>query len=353
MLRFLIFIIDRTLKFLSLQSSKVQSRTAIISLHKIGDSVFTIPALRLLCAKSSGEIRVFCYPDTKEIYAAALPGIKCSVIGREEVFLRRLAKPGARKKLKAFSPAIIYDFTGTILSASLAAGIQAEIYGLTSKPYDIIYKNWIPRRKNPHLMDVFFDAIAVNKVISVTEINKEFPVIRDGKSKVLIHPFAGWPAKEWGFNKFVTLLQELENHGYDCELLVEKERVTECKDFTKNKLSVTSDMQELISKIKECGAFIGNDSGPLYIANFLGKPTFTIYGPTNPDFSIPYGDAHSFIRLEIHCSPAKGEQYCYTDAGRKGCASFECMNKLQVNETINKVLFFLQMNKISVRQKAC
>ena len=86
---------------------------------------------------------------------------------------------------------------------------------------------------------------------------------------------------------------------------------------------------------------ISNDSGPLYLANLLGKPTFTIYGPTNPEYSIPFGKNHDYIQKKIECSPEKNKQYCFTNAGRKGCPSFECMNKLTIDEVLKKLNEFL------------
>ncbi|MCZ6701456.1 MAG: hypothetical protein O6940_00275, partial [Ignavibacteria bacterium] len=77
-------------------------------------------------------------------------------------------------------------------------------------------------------------------------------------------------------------------------------------------------------------------------ANMLGKPTFTIYGPTNPDYSIPYGDDHDFIIKSIHCSPEKNKQYCFTHAGMVGCPAFKCMETMGVEEVYNKLLPFVQ-----------
>ena len=101
-------------------------------------------------------------------------------------------------------------------------------------------------------------------------------------------------------------------------------------------------INELIEQTRDCSVFIGNDSGPLYIANMLGKPTFTIYGPTNPDYSIPFGDNHTFINKTIDCSPEKNKQYCHTVAGLVGCPAFKCMETLKLDEVYNKLLPFVQ-----------
>jgi len=96
-------------------------------------------------------------------------------------------------------------------------------------------------------------------------------------------------------------------------------------------------VENLIEHINSCSIFIGNDSGPIYIASLLGKPTITIYGPTNPEYSRPIGEHHHVIANTIKCSPEKNKQYCFTTAGMFGCPSFECMNLLNVDEVYNNV----------------
>ncbi len=118
----------------------------------------------------------------------------------------------------------------------------------------------------------------------------------------------------------------------------------EKQEAEKRKISITetSSIDELIEQTRDCSVFIGNDSGPLYIANMLGKPTFTIYGPTNPDYSVPFGDNHKYIINTIHCSPEKNKQYCHTVAGLLGCPAFKCMESLELDEVYNKLLPFVQ-----------
>ncbi|MEO8398798.1 MAG: glycosyltransferase family 9 protein [Ignavibacteriaceae bacterium] len=101
----------------------------------------------------------------------------------------------------------------------------------------------------------------------------------------------------------------------------------------------TASIHELISEIKKCSIFISNDSGPLYLANLLNKPTFSIYGPTNPEYSLPFGKYHKFIQKKISCSP-NGAQYCFTHAGLY-CPSYECMHQLSVDEVGSSIKKYL------------
>jgi ADP-heptose:LPS heptosyltransferase len=73
----------------------------------------------------------------------------------------------------------------------------------------------------------------------------------------------------------------------------------------------------------------------------LGKATFTIYGPSNPPFTLPNGSTHGYYQKKLKCSPIATENLCFTDGGRYGCPSFECMNGLSVDEVLNSIKFFI------------
>ena len=148
--------------------------------------------------------------------------------------------------------------------------------------------------------------------------------------------------------------QGLLNQNYETEIIFEKDKLSkeEIKQFVDRNIPViqTNFNTRINYKIKECSVFISNDSGPLYIANLLGKPTFTIYGPTNPDYSLPIGKFHKFIQKKISCSP-NGTQYCYLQAGLI-CPSYECMNQLGVDEVNQSVLSFLKDIDFKIPRKS-
>jgi ADP-heptose:LPS heptosyltransferase len=117
----------------------------------------------------------------------------------------------------------------------------------------------------------------------------------------------------------------------------------------KIKFIETKTTADLIEVIKRCALLIGNDSGPVHIANLLGKPTFTIYGPTNPDFHKPLDGINKYIIKEIPCSPRTNEKMCFTYGGMIGCPSFECMNNLNVEEVKTSVDdFILSLEKMKM-----
>ena len=213
---------------------------------------------------------------------------------------------------------------------------------MNTKYYKSIYDVFVPIRHKPHLIDRYLDVVKANLTFDENKIIKEFPIKFQTDGKILIHPFAGWKAKEWNLNKFIELARLL-NYKYEVEMisagnLIPNDIVHEIRNH-KVPLSFTASINDLVNKIKECSVFISNDSGPLYIANLLGKATFSIYGPTNHEFSHPFGKHHKFIQKKISCSP-DGTQYCFAQAGLD-CPSNECMNLLQVEEVYNTFQSFI------------
>jgi len=59
----------------------------------------------------------------------------------------------------------------------------------------------------------------------------------------------------------------------------------------------------LAALLKRCALFIGGDSGPLHLADAVGIPTVSIFGPTDPALLAPRGRQHRVIHKVIPCSP--------------------------------------------------
>lgn len=105
------------------------------------------------------------------------------------------------------------------------------------------------------------------------------------------------------------------------------------------KIIQSNSLEILFNEIVECSLFISNDSGPLQIAALLGKPTFSIYGPTNPTFHLPIGKFHQFSRKTLKCSPII-EKYCFADGG-DSCPHNDCLELLTVDEVYNGITKFI------------
>ncbi len=320
----------------------------VISLHRLGDTVFTIPAIREIKKyHHSKKIIIVCYPEVVPIYKLGFSDLDYTTIDHNKFYFHnRVAGSVARKILKSTRPEIIFDLTGVMTSATLIFNSRAkEIIGMGREQFKTIYDYYSSIRKTPHLLDRYLDAVAVKIPNIIRKEIKDFPAIINRKGKVIIHPFSGWKAKEWNLNKFIDLTIKL-NERYEVCLIAPEHRIPIdiSMMLAEEKINViqTRSIDDLIEQIRQCSVFIGNDSGPLYIASLLGKPTFTIYGPTNSNFSGPLGEHHSYINKSIKCSPQKGEQYCFTVGGQAGCPVFQCMNLLKLEDVLFNVLPFVQ-----------
>lgn len=336
-------------------SKKNQNNTVgILSFHQLGDTVFTIPAVReIFNYYKESKVLIFTYPETKTIYEMEFPADRVIAIDKNGFrFGRRIASKQIKNVIKHHSPGRIFDITGTPASASVVYNSRAQhTIGMNIRYFKNLYTKFTPNRTKPHCMDKYMDvALLITNIDNVHE-KFEYPTEITQTGTIMIHPFGIRKAKEWNLNKFIKLALELKK-DYDVEMIsppgfLSEDTIIELKELD-IPLTITSDIKCLIEKIKESKFFISNDSGPTYIANFLHKPTFTIYGPTNPAYSVPFGKNHRFIQYRLPCSTVD-EQYCFTIAGIN-CPSYECMNLLGVEVVLQNIRDFL--NEIGIKKHA-
>ena len=320
------------------------SRVLVIALHKLGDTVFTVPAIKALRNEFGKDLTIVCYEDSRKIYEIAFNDLNFHIIKKEDFnFSGRIAKAALRKKVNAVGSGTIIDLTGAINSASLIFNNKAaKIVGFNEKYFKAIYTNYISVRKIPHQMDIYLDAVKLIIKIVDEDSLKYFGKSLTPSGEILIHPFAGWKAKEWSFKKFIDLYLCI-NKFHSCKFIVPIERTSEeiLFDLQTKKIIfiVTKDITELIDEIKKASILIGCDSGAVNIASLLGKPTFIIYGPTNPNFHLPYGDQQEYIYKESAISPKINEKYGAEDAGRKN-PELDFMSSISVEEVYSRVTSF-------------
>jgi len=326
----------------------------VISFCKLGDTVFTTPAINEIRKFYKKTIFVVCYPESVPIYNLMLNNIRFLQIQRGHfLFGGRIADFYARKVFAELNPEIIFDLNGVMTSATLIFNSRAKtIIGMSRKQFREIYDHYVPINRNHHLMDMYLSTVASVIPIIDKESIKDFPNKFNSGGKILIHPFAGWKAKEWNLNKFIRLAEEI-NKQYKIAIIMESGSIPIdiLAELDKKGINFleTNSVDELIFHIKECSVFIGNDSGPIHIANLLGKPTFSLFGPTNPKFAAPLGDYNDYTYQVVKCSPRIDEEFCFTNGGRDGCPSFECMNQLSVEKVKAALLLFFE--KINIQKK--
>ncbi len=118
-------------------------------------------------------------------------------------------------------------------------------------------------------------------------INIELPDWRSGNrhpnqtrsiKKAIVHTGAAQPVRVWPLDKYLGLINFLEQQGLGVDLICDADQVSWWeKNNRQSKLPQS--VSELIELLKTGDIFIGNDSGPGHLAAALDLPTLTIFGP--------------------------------------------------------------------------
>lgn len=314
----------------------------IISLHRLGDTIFTIPAIREVQKHFRNKIIIVCFPESIPIYKLVFDDVDfCKIEHRDFYFNDRIANQKIKKKINALKPGIIIDLIGGLSSASLLYNIRAnKVIGISQNNFRSIYDHFVEIREKPQLNDIYLDAIsplvAINERSKLKKVSSSFYP----GGKILIHPFAAWREKEWNLLRFIELALKLKKE-YSVSFISPSRKIcADVFDEIKNRgidVIETSSVDELIKNIRECSLFIGNDSGPVNIANFLGRPTFTIYGATNPDYTATSQEHQVYIQKKLGCSAGSNEKFCIVGGAAFICPGIQCMNLLSVDQVYNKL----------------
>jgi len=94
-------------------------------------------------------------------------------------------------------------------------------------------------------------------------------------------------------------------------------------------------MEELIAELSRCDLLVTNDTGTMHLAAFLGVPTVSIFGSTEPVLTGPMGAGHRVLRHHVECSP------CFL---RECPLDFRCMKAVTADEVVEAVLQVLEQN---------
>ncbi|HMN16453.1 MAG TPA: glycosyltransferase family 9 protein [Ignavibacteriaceae bacterium] len=342
------------LKLIRLYFKRNSAKTGnitIIALHKLGDSVYTIPTIQEIEKIFNQNLNIFCYSETLPIFQLKLQNPKYHILKKSDFkFGNRIAPDYARKKLREIQSEIVIDLTGVMNSASLIFNSNAKkIVGINRRIFKSLYDEFYAATYTSHISDMYYNVLKSWKITHNLIDEKPFQKKTNKIDKILIHPFAGWKSKEWKLINFIKLAVEIKERSFIPQFILPKEHlsydVLSELDNLEIDYIISESVDSLIETIRNSTLLVGNDSGPIHIANLLEIPTFTIYGPTNPKVHLPLNGINGFCNLSIRCSPKNLEKWCFTDGGINGCPSYECMEGLSVNFVVKELFNFIHKIK--------
>ena len=189
--------------------------------------------------------------------------------------------------------------------SSALAGVKAGIRKITGTPGEarsplLTTIRRIPADRSRH-HSLHYEALAETigafpEPVSPPELNSS------GKPHAAVFAGARYgDAKVWkGFGKLTGLL----NHS--CVFygtVSETDYLSEISAGTGAVVSTGNTMADLCSSLLSASVAVGNDSGGIHLAAFLGVPSVALFGSTSPAWTAPSGTSVRIIRGSAECSP--------------------------------------------------
>ena len=178
--------------------------------------------------------------------------------------------------------------------------------------------------------------LALAEFIGADISSVESPPILNPQSAIP-HPIIGLcpgaeygPTKRWFPDRFAEVIRTVAA-ARDCEWVlfgVEKDAPIGdeiLRDFTgphRNLIGKTT-LAQLIDELRRCDLLLTNDTGTMHLAAWLGVPTVSLFGSTEPALTGPIGTGHRILRHHVACSP------CYL----RDCAlDLRCLKAINIQE---------------------
>jgi ADP-heptose:LPS heptosyltransferase len=148
---------------------------------------------------------------------------------------------------------------------------------------------------------------------------------------------ASWASKEWLFDGYRHLVEHiLSTRELSVVLVGDHTQAAMAKELSASvnqpgliNLVGRTTLRELTAVLKAAAVGTGPDSGPAHLAAAVRTPFVTLFGPTSPRRTAPFGCEHLVVKSELSCSP------CY----QKRCPDLNklCMARITAEQVAEKV----------------
>ncbi|MBU1055497.1 MAG: glycosyltransferase family 9 protein [Proteobacteria bacterium] len=337
----------------------------IIKLSSIGDVVHALPFLEAIrqCFPAS-KIDWLIEEEASQVISGH-PSINQIIVSGRKRWQKEIFEPSKfiktssdiikfYKDVRLSSYDVVIDLQGLFRSGVLAAISKGKrkigMSGSREGASFFLKELPVPVSYEQHAIDRYLK-VASYLGCNTDTVKGEIPVFEqdknlidnllgsqiENKNIIAVNPIAKWKTKLWEEDKFSKLASMLQK-DLSCSIIFtgSKQDVPvidgimnkmDSKDRTINFAGRTS-LKELAYLYSKCSVLVCTDTGPMHIASAMGCKVVSLFGPTSPLRTGPYGKGHKVIRSDKDCSPCL----------KKECDNTACMKNITVTEVFDAVM---------------
>ena len=322
-------------------SPKTPQHILVRGTNWIGDAVMTTPALRRLRAVfPAAHITLLTGPRTAGLFAASKLVDELLLYHRQEEGARAFLRMVRVLRARRFNLALLFQNAFEAALLTWAGGVPLRL-GYAAQRRSLLLTHRLqrtPEHRNRHQVNDYLDLVKLaERVCGVAEpfsstTAELLPELVAGadqlrEAEMLLRQYGlDWQqrplvalntgatnsrAKCWPVERFAALGDALIKQCNAQIVLIgaPAERANAAQVLAQMRLPKAinlageTTMAQLIGLLACCDLLVSNDTGPAHIAAALGRPTLTIFGPTNEWETAPTGARAALIRAEgIECA---------------------------------------------------
>jgi ADP-heptose:LPS heptosyltransferase len=170
-------------------------------------------------------------------------------------------------------------------------------------------------------------------------------IIRTECLRIVIHPTSGWRFKTWPEGHFVSLISMIRSHCRHRPLQIilmgghqDSQILTRINRSLDGRLTVVQGRPLAVAAavIRDSDLFVGNDSGPLHMAEAFNVPFVGLFGPSLPITAGPLSPG-IFISEKTACAPCAQTRCEMAERGET-----TCMEQIDVETVFKAVLDIIE-----------
>lgn len=327
----------------------------IVRTDRIGDLILTLPLAGLIKKQYPNSKVSFLVREYTKNLVSHHPHIDEVLVLKELDGNVRLFDNIKLIKQKKFDSCIVVYPRFRISLIVFFSGIKNRI-GTGYRWYSFLFNQKVyEHRKNAEHHELEYNVNLLEKLgikINLNESNVSYDLKTDDnalqnviktlidekidlqKQIIIIHPGSGGSSMDLPINKFIGLVNKLDNDNYQIILTGSINEIELCEKIkSSNKvknLAGKFNLDELTALISKSSMFISNSTGPIHIAAALGKYTVGFYPKIvscSKERWSPYTNKKLVYEPQIDCKNCTREQ----------CEKLNCMDSIDITKVYTDI----------------